>query len=248
MVFYISLLYSLSLALGDPSGCIRVNPCKCLMKDGSGVIDLAALGDSEGFLVREMKVQRDVGGIVMEQWVTFSPCLPFSEPAALVNCSHVAVCVVTRDSLNPRQALLYTGYGQHEGNEFMYSNESRILSVTYQAIPGSHFRSTVHFNCSTTTSVTFPSTTESPDRLEMFVHSPCVCPGRFPTQDVGPGTIILIMFAVSALLYFTFGTCSLRSTETYEGVQIIPEPQLWCSICFQLWRKKDPRKTYSYTL
>ncbi|KAG8447972.1 hypothetical protein GDO86_015178 [Hymenochirus boettgeri] len=238
---YVSLLFFLGLVSGDPSGCIIVNNCKCLMKDGTGVINLAALGDSEGFLVRNMMVQRDTE---TEESITFSPCHPFSEPDALVNCSHVAVCVVTRNLLSPWHAPLYTGYGQHEGNEFIYSNESKILSVTYQAVPGSHFRTIVHFNCSLTSSITFPSHTDSPDTLEMFVHSPCVCPGKCQAQDVGPGTIILIMFAMSFILYLIFGTCSLRSIETSEGIQITPEPHIWCWTCFQWRRPREPRKTF----
>lgn len=90
------LLSCLGLVLGDPNGCMKVNPCKCLMKDGSGVVNLAALGNIEGFLIRNRKVQRDAEGKSVEQSVTFSPCHPFSEPMALMNCSHVAVCVVSR--------------------------------------------------------------------------------------------------------------------------------------------------------
>lgn len=95
-VRHVILLFCIGLAMGDPYGCMKVNPCKCLMKDGSGVINLSALGDMEGFLIRNRKVEREVDGSKVDQMVTFSPCLPFSEPMALVNCSRVVVCVVTR--------------------------------------------------------------------------------------------------------------------------------------------------------
>ncbi|KAM4696066.1 uncharacterized protein WCC33_014794 [Rhinophrynus dorsalis] len=214
------------------------------MKDGSGVINLATLGDSEGFLVRDMKVhKKEVSGSKMEETVTFSPCLPFSEPAALVNCSHVAACVVTRDPLSQGGAPLYLGFGQHDGNEFLYNNESKILSVSYGAIPGSPLHTVVHYNCSPTKSVTFPANTHSPDLLEIFVNSPCVCPSSCQSEDVGPGTIILIMFAVSTAIYFLYGTCSLHSIQMSEGDEINTESSIWCWICFLFRRQREPKNS-----
>lgn len=71
----------------DASGCFKVNSCKCIMKDGSGVIDLGALGDADGFLGRLRPLGADT-------FLSFSPCLPFSEPGA--ECSDVASCLTVR--------------------------------------------------------------------------------------------------------------------------------------------------------
>ncbi|MEE6525155.1 hypothetical protein FKM82_024980, partial [Ascaphus truei] len=202
---YVRLLCCLGLVWGDASGCIRVNPCKCLMKDGSGVISLARLGDAEGFLIRGRRVQRGEEVSGMEDSATFSPCHPFSEPAGLMNCSHVAVCVVSRDPWSQGRVARYVAFGQHEDNEFNYSNESRVLSVTYRAAPGSPSRTVVHFNCSPTSSVTLPSHAQRPDVLEMFVQSPCICPSSCQAEDVGPGTVILVLFAVSTAVYVLCG-------------------------------------------
>ncbi|KAM4663009.1 uncharacterized protein O3C94_011321 [Discoglossus pictus] len=211
------------------------------MKDGSGVINLAALGDSEEFLIRNQRVQLRAGDSKLEDFATFSPCKSFSEPAGLVNCSHVAVCVMTRNPLSPRSVPQYVAFGLHEDNEFSYSNESKILSVTYPAVSGSPLRTIVHFNCSPSSSITFHTTPPSPDLLEIFVQSPCVCPSSCQAEDVGPSTIILILFAASTTVYFLFGTCSLRSVRTSEGIQITPGPHIWCWICHLLPRQREAR-------
>ncbi|XP_040180739.1 uncharacterized protein LOC120914215 isoform X1 [Rana temporaria] len=238
-VRHVLLLFCMGLVMGDPYGCMKVNPCKCLMKDGSGVINLSALGDMEGFLIRDKKVERQVNGTRLYQTVTFSPCLPFSEPMALVNCSRVAVCVVTRGSQTKGSVPQYVGYGHHEGNEFSYSNESKILTVAYK---GSPFRTIVHFNCSSTKSVTFPAILDSSEILEITVHSPCVCPSSCQAEDVGPGNIILIMFAVSLIAYLVFGARSLHSMQNLEGSQVSPEPRIWFSVCCPIRKKPEETK------
>ncbi|XP_069841971.1 uncharacterized protein [Dendropsophus ebraccatus] len=223
---------------------MKVNPCKCLMKDGSGVVNLAALGDMEGFLIQNRKVQREVEGKSVEQWVTFSPCKPFSEPMALTNCSHVAVCVVSREA--EESAPQYTGFGKHDGNEFIYSNESKVLSVTYRASEESPLRAVVHYNCSTVSTVTFPVLEDITEVLEISVQSPCACPSSCQAEDVGPGNIILIMFTVSLAAYFLFGASSLRSMQTSEESYTNPEPHFWCAICLWFGRNREPILTENY--
>uniref|UniRef100_A0A8C5MZU4 Uncharacterized protein n=1 Tax=Leptobrachium leishanense TaxID=445787 RepID=A0A8C5MZU4_9ANUR len=233
------LLGLLVLVLGDPSGCIKVNPCKCLMKDGSGVVDLASLGDSDGFLMMDKKIVREAGGGETEQSVTFSPCHPFSEPEDAGNCTRVVLSVKTRDLVTPGSASRCVGFGQQNDNEFNYSNESRSLSVTYQALTDRSISAIVHFNCSPSSSVTFPVNPQDPGMVEILIQSPCVCPSSCQTDDVGPGTVILILFAASTAFYFLFGTCGLRSIRTAEGTQIAPEPHIWCWICFLCSREKE---------
>ncbi|XP_053551371.1 uncharacterized protein LOC128642615 isoform X2 [Bombina bombina] len=227
--WYIQFFFYLGLALGDTSGCIRVNPCKCLMKDGSGVINLAALGEVEGFLVRDRKVHLGSEGSRTENLATFSPCNAFTEPAGLGNCSRMAVCVVSRNLLYPKRFPQYIGYGQHEDNEFNYSNDSKILSVTYP-VPGSPLRTIVHFNCSPTSSVTFPWNPESPDLLEIFVQSPCVCPNRCQSKDVGPTTIILILFITSSALYFLYGDKHKSSDCGTKRLNLLCGVVVWVSV------------------
>lgn len=80
------------------SGCFKVSSCKCIMKDGSGVINLKAMGDAEGFLGRLEHLPAETMARGVETLVSFSPCLPFSQPEDLPggNCSNVAACVAVR--------------------------------------------------------------------------------------------------------------------------------------------------------
>ncbi|XP_029467213.1 uncharacterized protein LOC115096562 isoform X3 [Rhinatrema bivittatum] len=126
----------------------------------------------------------------------------------------------------------YTDFGRHEGNEFNYSNETKILTVTYHALPGSRLMTVVHFNCSPLYSVSYQSVTEDPDVLQIYVQSPCACPNSCQLEDVGPGTIILIILLLALALYFLFGSCSLRPTRTAEGIEMVPEEHVWCHFCY----------------
>lgn len=80
------------------TGCFKVNDCKCIMKDGSGVIDLETMGDAEGFLGRLKPVLAENMPVSAEILLTFSPCLPFSQPEDLTGaeCTNVAACLIIR--------------------------------------------------------------------------------------------------------------------------------------------------------
>lgn len=101
-VFYVySLILSVITAI-PPSevkrgGCIKVNRCKCLMRDGSGIIDLGSVAGEDGFIQRLEPVTPATPGNT-DVRVSFSPCAPFSEPEdfTVTDCTDVAACVITR--------------------------------------------------------------------------------------------------------------------------------------------------------
>lgn len=80
------------------TGCFKVNNCKCIMKDGSGVINLKAMGDADGFLGRLKPVTADNMPVNAEILLSFSPCQAFSQPEDLTgsDCTSVAACLVVR--------------------------------------------------------------------------------------------------------------------------------------------------------
>lgn len=67
------------------------------MKDGSGVINLKAMGDAEGFLghLKPVSLSAESSAEVL---LSFSPCLPFSQPEDLTgaDCTNVAACLIVR--------------------------------------------------------------------------------------------------------------------------------------------------------
>ncbi|XP_041098641.1 uncharacterized protein LOC121309658 [Polyodon spathula] len=233
------------------TGCIQVNHCKYIVNDGSGVIDLAALGDSDGFLVRYGKVPAADVSEGSEILVSFSPCHPFSEPVAEIaatECLDVAVCLIVRHHAGTGQARSYLNFGRHEGGEFNYSNQTQTLSVTYPALYRSSTKTMVHYRCSGNRSVSYSQVLSSPDAFEIFVQSPCACPNRCYLEDVGPGTIILIILCLAAAAYFILGSCALRPIRTPNGIQIVPEENMWCVLCYAFAEKQGRKRRKSYCL
>ncbi|XP_035768765.1 uncharacterized protein LOC118455084 [Neolamprologus brichardi] len=112
------------------AGCFRVNSCKCIMENGSGVINLKAMEDADGFLGRLKPVA--AGGVDAEVLLSFSPCQHFSLPDDFTgsDCTGVAACLIVRLG----HISQYINYGNHEGNEFYYNDTLKLLSVSYFAV------------------------------------------------------------------------------------------------------------------
>ncbi|KAM9391528.1 uncharacterized protein KZ484_003024 [Pholidichthys leucotaenia] len=215
-------------------GCFKVNSCKCIMKDGSGVINLRAMGDGGGFLGRLVPVAADeTVGVGAEVLLTLSPCLDFSQPEELMggDCTNVAVCLRVR-----HQGLSQDiNYGRHEGNEFHYNDTLGLLSISYFA-HGERPLTVVHYHCNPnqSTSVTTDCSLTVEGQLQVWVESPCACPNACAMGDLGLGTIFLILLSLSAAAYFILGSCALRPFRSGGGggIQISPEPSVWCTICY----------------
>ncbi|KAL4622625.1 hypothetical protein GN956_G20150 [Arapaima gigas] len=223
---------SSSTSLPKKAGCIKVNHCKCILADGSGVISLAALGDSQGYVGRLKPIQPgDVPN--SEVLLSFNPCLPFSEPEdfASTDCVDVAACVIVRDHTF-RYTTHYINYGRHEGSIFKYNNNVKTLTISYLVHSSSQIQTRVHFHCSPNRSFSVSHRLGAEVPLEMWVDSPCACPNACNLEDVGPGTILLIILCLSATAYFILGSCALRPFRTRSGVQITPEDRVWCTLCY----------------
>ncbi|XP_067825605.1 uncharacterized protein [Heptranchias perlo] len=251
----LSWMYLLVILWASPSSsqkteCIKMNPCKCIMKDGSGVINLAAIGDSDGFLERDKPMSSSAKESDPDILYSFSPCHPFSEPIEYApECLDVAVCLILRYRTQSGEIRHFLNFGRHENNEFSYDNNSKALTVTYPASDSSPLRTVARYNCSSSRSVRLSRDPETPNVLQISVDSPCVCPNSCKPQDVGPGTIILIVFSVTVTAYFLFGLCALNPVRTPNGIEIVPKENIWCSLCYvcverkgRKWRKHRQHK------
>lgn len=87
-----------ALSPSNTSGCFKVDSCRCIMKDGSGVVDLRTVGDADGFLGRLRPVSAEGTEPGTEVLLSFKPCQPFSQPEDLsaAGCRNVAVCLILR--------------------------------------------------------------------------------------------------------------------------------------------------------
>uniref|UniRef100_A0A3B4FA38 Uncharacterized protein n=1 Tax=Pundamilia nyererei TaxID=303518 RepID=A0A3B4FA38_9CICH len=219
------------------AGCFRVNSCKCIMENGSGVINLKAMEDADGFLGRLKPVA--AGSVVpvdTEVLLSFSPCQHFSLPDDFTgsDCTDVAACLIIY--VTPT----YINYGNHEGNEFYYNDTLKLLSVSYFAhnkLP----MTVVHYHCNPnqSMSVNQEQSLSSREPLQIWVESLCACPNACAVGDLGVGTIFLIILSFSAAAYFLLG----------NGLSPISNPNLttykmfvWCMICYLFADRRPARR------
>ncbi|XP_068167891.1 uncharacterized protein [Antennarius striatus] len=230
------------------SGCFKVNSCKCIMKDGSGVISLKAMGDADGFLGRGEPVPAENLPGSPEVLLSFSPCQPFSVPEDLpgAECTNVAVCFTIRYQRLSRRISRYIGYGRHEGNQFSYNQSLQLLSVSYFS-NGEQPSTVVRYHCNPnqSTSVIRDQSLSAGGPLQIWVESPCACPNACAMGDLGLGTIFLIILSLSAAAYFLLGSCALRASRSSGGVQIHPEHSMWCTMCCLCVDRQPGRRGYA---
>uniref|UniRef100_A0A3Q2R0U6 Uncharacterized protein n=1 Tax=Fundulus heteroclitus TaxID=8078 RepID=A0A3Q2R0U6_FUNHE len=234
----------------DNPGCFKVNSCKCIMKDGSGVINLKAMGDAEGFLGRLRAVSVGNTSVDTEILFSFSPCQHFSQPEDLLggDCTSVAACLIVRYPGVSGHISHYINYGVHEGNEFHYNHTLKVLSVLYFGeLKHKPFHTSIFFFIMTSRQSFSPvlAHRDQAGPLHIWVESPCACPNACTMGDLGLGTIFLILLSLSAAAYFILGSCALRPFRSNSGVQISPEHSVWCMICY-LCSERRPRRRRCY--
>ncbi|XP_031604835.2 uncharacterized protein LOC116327392 [Oreochromis aureus] len=233
----------------NKAGCFRVNSCKCIMENGSGVINLKAMGDADGFLGRLKPVA--AGSVVpvdREVLLSFSPCQHFSLPDDFIgsDCTDVAACLIVRDHRLGGHISQYINYGNHEGNEFHYNDTLKLLSVSYFA-HNKDPMTVVHYHCNPnqSTSIIQEQSLNSREPLQIWVESLCACPNACAVGDLGLGTIFLIILSFSGAAYFLFGSCALRPFRSSSGAQISPEHSVWCTICYLCADRRPARRHYT---
>ncbi|XP_013766398.1 uncharacterized protein LOC106456220 [Pundamilia nyererei] len=216
------------------------------MENGSGVINLKAMEDADGFLGRLKPVA--AGSVVpvdTEVLLSFSPCQHFSLPDDFTgsDCTDVAACLIVRDHRLGGHISQYINYGNHEGNEFYYNDTLKLLSVSYFAhnkLP----MTVVHYHCNPnqSMSVNQEQSLSSREPLQIWVESLCACPNACAVGDLGVGTIFLIILSFSAAAYFLLGSCALRPFRSSSGAQISPEHSVWCMICYLFADRRPARR------
>ncbi|XP_069774374.1 uncharacterized protein [Narcine bancroftii] len=156
----------------------------------------------------------------------------------------VAVCVIIRHQADGRGNVDFHNYGRHKENEFNYDNKSKILTVTYSASLSSSLQTVVQYNCSPRYSVIPTQDPANPNALWIYVDDPCACPNSCKPQDVGLGTIILVIFSITITVYFLFGLCAFNPVRTSNGIEIIPKENIWLSFCFACAERTQRRQTW----
>nr|XP_043873039.1 uncharacterized protein LOC122761915 isoform X1 [Solea senegalensis] len=224
------------------SGCFKVNNCQCIMKDGSGLINLDAVGDEDGFLGRLRPVTAEDTADGDDMLFSFSPCRPFShlEDMTGSDCSNIAASLIIRRDKHISRCV---SYGRHEGNQFHYNDTLRTLSVSYFAHEERPL-TVVHYHCNPNQTASFirAQSLSAEQPLQIWVESPCACPNACSMGDLGLGTIFLIILSLSAAAYFILGSCALRPFRSSSGVQMAPEHSVWCMMCYHCAERRPVRR------
>lgn len=128
-VVYFSLGLTASAPPSEPehSGCIKVNRCKCLMRDGSGLIDLSSVVDEDGFIQRLKPLASAWRNT--DVLLSFSPCLSFSQPEdlSITACTDVAACVIIRSDQH-----IYNSYDPDTSSQNIPSVAGMRCNVLYK--------------------------------------------------------------------------------------------------------------------
>ncbi|XP_077997769.1 uncharacterized protein LOC144450895 [Glandiceps talaboti] len=98
--------------------CTKLGPCSCQMSDGSGVIDLATLGNAGSEPTQVDARYKDVRARDASSY-SFNPCWPFEE----VGCHGVALCQRVPD----RRFGLFFTIGLHDTAQFLHNGTHVIL-------------------------------------------------------------------------------------------------------------------------
>uniref|UniRef100_A0A3P8QDY5 Uncharacterized protein n=1 Tax=Astatotilapia calliptera TaxID=8154 RepID=A0A3P8QDY5_ASTCA len=133
------VLWVLSFISAKKAGCFRVNSCKCIMENGSGVINLKAMEDADGFLGRLKPVA--AGSVVpvdTEVLLSFSPCQHFSLPDDFTgsDCTDVAACLIIYVTPTVETIRLSTGESSSLPYSLTSHNKLPMTVVHYHCLGG----------------------------------------------------------------------------------------------------------------
>ena len=79
------------------------------------------------------------------------------------------------------------------------------LSLSLSVLAYTHPLTVVHYQCGPNRTLSSTLTFSAEVPLQIWVESPCACPNACTLEDLGPGTIFLIILCLSATAYFIFG-------------------------------------------
>ncbi|XP_052245421.1 uncharacterized protein LOC127854430 isoform X2 [Dreissena polymorpha] len=211
-------------------GCEMQTPCSCSMSDGSGDIDLTSLSGPNGQPKFKDVLNTDEG-----YYYSYSPCGAFSE----VQCNDATACVLDENKDQSQQI------GDSGRAAFKYDGDHVV--VAYTSGTGVLKLTEVSLICDPTACdpIFVPNGEQGAGQFEMTLTTICACPGKCsasgPTSGchsnhpskggsaggLSVGTILVIIFFVTLLLYLVAGLAYMRFRKQATGSDIIPNKEFW---------------------
>ncbi|KAI8792969.1 cation-dependent mannose-6-phosphate receptor [Biomphalaria glabrata] len=204
--------------------CDGDGPCRCMMNDGSGVVDISTLGFQNGS-ARFPDVAASFDG----QLYSYNPCYPMSEG----RCTNAAACKIADDT----QTVM------GEQTQFTWYFTGYYPLVTYSTSDGR--KTEVMFICDE--NITSPQLDVigevTPGTLSLNLWTMCACPNKCPAvmppaphrhdtdaPTLTTGYIVLIVFFSLFFVYFVFGSVINYCRRGTLSKEILPNYSLWSSI------------------
>ncbi|KAH3719281.1 hypothetical protein DPMN_062112 [Dreissena polymorpha] len=213
-----------------PLNCELKSPCSCTMDDGSGDVDLSSLSGPSG-----QPMFKDV--LVPEEgyYYSYSPCGSFTE----VECQDAAACVLDENKAQSQQI------GDAGRTSFNYDGDHVV--VAYTSGEGVLKLTMVNLICDPTACdpIFVPNGEQGAGQFEMTLTTICACPGKCtasgPTSgchsghhsnggsvgSISVGTILVIIFFATIVLYLTAGLAYMRFRKQSTGSDMIPNKEFW---------------------
>ncbi|BFY97362.1 hypothetical protein BsWGS_00402 [Bradybaena similaris] len=197
--------------------CTADGPCRCVMSDGSGVVDISSIGNSDG--TARFPESPACNGDMF----SYNPCFP----SGVQECANAAVCQAVNNS--------FLNIGSQDSALWSYRVQYPI--ITYTSVGKKTEVMLICHENFTSPQLTvigqFPSGT-----IGMMLTSRCACPGGCrgvePTFTnsgaLSAGYLALIIFFAVLGAYFIFGTSvnCVRSEKT--GIELLPHYAFWAGL------------------
>ncbi|XP_013380064.1 uncharacterized protein LOC106151379 [Lingula anatina] len=213
-----SLVLSFTFNIAAARDCVKVNDCSCQMDDGSGLVDIATLGRTDG---KPAFSGLDPNSVKY----SYNPCYPFTDGA----CENVAACQNLQNQNIP--------IGKQDGSLWNVDPASNELIVTYtQNTTGQEQVTIVTLVCNKTITDTADyiaiGTVTGNAPYFLSISHKCACPGLC-TPGLSAGTVIIIVFFCVLAVYLIGGVLYTKFVKKSTGMELIPNLDLWKTF-FQL--------------
>lgn len=208
--------FLLQVLYGHSKNCVKNDQCSCTFDDGSGVVDLSALGKKSGDPLIKDEPAKDY------YKYSFNPCYPFSE----WNCENAAGCQISE--------LGGIAYNIGDAKKVAFSFDGTDVIGTYSSENGLR-ASIVKYKCDP--SVDPPkysiSGETSPGSMKygFTITSRAACPGGAGAAgSISAGSILLIVFFMVLFVYLVTGVIFNRVYRQKSGREVIPNVTFWTAL------------------
>ncbi|KAL5012266.1 hypothetical protein ScPMuIL_010817 [Solemya velum] len=197
--------------------CRQEGTCSCSLMDGSGVIDLKTVANSD-----KPRFKIPGADTADKDEYFYNPCYPFSIAASHNHCTDASAC--RYDGVTG----IYQNLALAQSAKFDYDKDIGQIFIHYRSSPQDRNLSTrVYLRCDDNNVLSLNDYSET--SVNFTLSSPCVCPnGCLPVLSVG--TIVIIVFSLFLLTYLCVGMLYKKAVFGAVGQELVPNHDFWVAL------------------